>query len=156
MKSVTFSDIVRVPEQPRALSALRAGSGLAALMLTLALGAAALVVAFHLLDPTAPLGYIVLPVLAGALLPLAGALPGRLEVTTRFRACHLVGTLDDALGKLGYEPATRAPGSLRYRARTSPWPAWRKREIAVTVHAHALELTGPVPALRALRQQMAR
>src|SRR5438067_12247674 len=76
------------------------------------------------------------------------ALPGRLDVTTRFQACHLVGTLDDALAKLGYAPAVRAPGSLRYRPHSRPrllsWPDVRPSDIAVTVHAHALEVTGPV------------
>lgn len=156
MQSVTFSEIVRVAEQPRVLSTLRAGPGLAALVLTLVLGLPALVLVFHLMDPGAPLAFIVLPVLAGALVPLMAALPGRLEVTTRFYACHLVGTLDDALAQLGYEPATRAPGTLRYRARTVPWSVRHRSDIAVTVRDHALELTGPVPALRALRQQMAR
>jgi hypothetical protein len=66
---------------------------------------------------------------------------------TRFEACHLVCTLDDALGRLGYAPAERAPGAVRYRTRGG-------KEIAVTVRAHALEVTGPVPALRALRRQM--
>jgi hypothetical protein len=37
---------------------------------------------------------------------------------------------------------------MRYRTRGG-------REIAVNVRAHALEVTGPVPALRALRRQMA-
>jgi hypothetical protein len=85
--------------------------------------------------------------------------PGRLDVTTRFQACHLVGTLDDALGKLGYAPAARAPGSLRYHtctpARLLAWPAARPADIAVTVHAHALEVTGPMAALQALRTQLA-
>ena len=86
--------------------------------------------------------------------------PGRMDVTTRFQACHLVGTLDDALSKLGYAPAARAPGSLRYRT-CSPagllaWRASRPADIAVTVRAHALEVTGPVAALNALRVHLAR
>jgi hypothetical protein len=52
------------------------------------------------------------------------------------------------VGRLGYAPAERAPGAVRYRTRGG-------KEIAVTVRAHALEVTGPVPALRALRRQMA-
>jgi hypothetical protein len=154
MKSVTFSDILRVPERPRYLFPLPALRRLTVFALSLALGLPALVVAFHLLDPTAPLGYIVIPVLAGGLLPLAHILPGRLEVTTRFRACHLVGTLDEALGQLGYVASVRAPGSLRYQTRAKHWQPWRSKEIAVTVHDHALELTGPVPALRAQRRRM--
>lgn len=150
MKSVTFSDIVRVPEQARrTASPLGSPQRLAWLTLTLALGLPALMYAFRQLDPGAPLAYIVLPILAGGLLPMLHMAPGRLEVTTRFEACHLVCTLDDALGRLGYAPAERIPGAVRYRTRGG-------KEIAVTVRAHALEVTGPVPALRALRQQMAR
>jgi hypothetical protein len=91
----------------------------------------------------------------------ANGLPGRLDVTTRFQACHLIGTLDDALSKLGYTPEARAPGSLRYRtssrsrSRLLAWRAPRPAEIAVTVRAHALEVTGPVTALLALRRHLA-
>ena len=147
MKSVTFSDIERVPEQARRPSPLRSPQRVTLLVLTLALGLPALMFIFRQIDPGAPLAYIVVPVLAGGLLPMMSMMPGRFEVTTRFDACHLVVTLDDALGRLGYAPAERAPGAVRYRARGG-------KEIAVTVRAHALEVTGPVSALRALRRQM--
>jgi hypothetical protein len=149
MKSVTFSDIERVPEQARRPSPLGSPQRVTLLVLTLALGLPALIFIFQQVDPGAPLAYIVVPVLAGGLLPMMSMMPGRFEVTTRFDACHLVVTLDDALGRLGYAPAERAPGAVRYRARGG-------KEIAVTVRAHALEVTGPVPALRALRRQMDR
>jgi len=149
MKSVTFSDIERVPEQARRPSPLGSPQRVTLLVLTLALGLPALIFIFQQVDPGAPLAYIVVPVLAGGLLPMMSMMPGRFEVITRFDACHLVVTLDDALGRLGYAPAERVPGALRYRARGG-------KEIAVTVRAHALEVTGPVPALRALRRQMDR
>jgi hypothetical protein len=149
MKSVTFSDIERVPEQARSPSPLGSPQRVTLLVLTLALGLPALMFVFQQVDPGAPLAYIVVPVLAGGLLPMMSMMPGRFQVTTRFDACHLVVTLDDARGRLGYVPAERVPGAVRYRARGG-------KEIAVTVRAHALEVTGPVPALRALRRQMDR
>jgi hypothetical protein len=150
MKSVTFSDIERAPEQARSPASLVSPQRTAWLALTLALGLPMLMVSFHMFDPGAPLAYIVLPILAGGLLPMAAhVMTGRFEVTTRFDACHLVVTMDEALGRLGYAPAERHPGAVRYRARGG-------KEIAVTVRAHALEVTGPVRALRALREQMAR
>lgn len=151
MKSVTFSDIERVPEQMRR-SPFSLGSPPPVMWLAamLALGLPAVMLACHMIDPAAPLAYIVLPVMAGGLMPMAAQMAtGRLEVTTRFDACHLVVTLDEALGRLGYAPAERLPGAVRYRARGG-------KEIAVTVREHALEVTGPVRALRALRQQMVR
>jgi hypothetical protein len=156
MKSVMFSDIERARHQARFPSPLLSARGLTTLATTFALGLPALMIAFHLLDPAAPLGYIVVPVLLGGLLPLARVLPGHLQVTTRFDACHLVGTIDDALDKLGYTQDDRAPGVVHYRARAERWPQWQHKEIAVTVRAHALEVTGPVTALRALRRQMDR
>jgi hypothetical protein len=156
MKSVMFSDIERARRQARFPSPLLSACGLTPLATTLALGLPALMIAFHLLDPATPLGYIVVPVLLGGLLPLARVLPGHLQVTTRFDACHLVGTIDDALDKLGYTQDGRAPGLLHYRARAERWPQWQHKDIAVTVRAHALEVTGPVTALRALRRQMDR
>lgn len=155
MKSVTFSEIERARYQARRPPPLLSRPGMATLGLTLVLGLPALMLVFHLLDPTAPLAYIVVPVLLGGLLPTIQALPGRLEIATRFDACHLVGTLDDTLGKLGYVQAERTTGSLRYRARAARWPQWQNKEIVVAVRSHALEVTGPVAALRALRRQMA-
>ncbi|WP_036170324.1 hypothetical protein [Massilia sp. 9096] len=154
MKSVTFSDIE--PVQARAHRLPRRGlmRRLATLALLLAIGLPALMIAFHLLDPTAPLGYIVVPVLLGGLLPITQVLPGRFEVKTRFDACHMVVTLDETLGRLGYQQAERGPGSVRYRARGGRWPSWLHKEIDVTVKPHALEVVGPMPALRALRLQM--
>jgi hypothetical protein len=155
MKSVTFSDIEHVQGRLPSLPSLRSIPRLAILALLLAVGLPALMMLFHLLDPGAPLAYIVVPVLLGGLLPATQVLPGRFEVTTRFDACHMVLTLDEALGKLGYDQAGRAPGSVRYRARGARWPRWLDKDITVNVRAHALEVTGPVPALRELRRQIA-
>jgi hypothetical protein len=81
-------------------------------------------------------------------------LPGRFEVTTRFSACHLVGTLDDAMDRLGYSLDERSPGTVRYCMRAVPWPAWKGGDITVTVRDHMLEVTGPMRTLRALRGQL--
>jgi len=154
MKSVTFSDIQHARDRACFLPSLWSMRGRTVAAMTLALGLPALMMAFHLLDPDAPLGYIVVPVLLGGLLPMMHVLPGRLQVKTRFAAFHLVGTLDDALDKLGYTQTGRAPGTVHYRARAERWPQWQHKEITVTVRDHALEVTGPIAALRELRQQM--
>jgi len=156
MKSVMFSDIVRVPDRPRSPFAPSFARRLAAFSLAFALGLPALVMAMHLMDPTAPLAFIVVPVMVGSLLPLAGTLPARLDVTTRFHARHLLGTLDEALGKLGYTATLRTPRSLHYCARVPHWRAWRTKDITVTVHDHIIELSGPISVLRTLRRQMLR
>jgi hypothetical protein len=155
MKSVTFSEIERVRQGPHHPVPTDPAQRLVLLVLSMVLGLPALVVAFHLIDPTAPLGYIVVPVLMGALLPTAArTLPGRLEVTTRFSACHLVGTLDDAMERLGYAPTDRSPGTVRYRMRAARWPMSRGADITVTVRDHLLEVTGPVRTLHALRRHL--
>lgn len=155
MKSVRFSDIERIRngrQYPPATFSPR----VLALALTLTLALPLMVLILHLATPATPLAYIVLPVLAGGLLPLARVLPGRLEVSTRFEACHLVGALDKEMNKLGYVPAERGPGTVRYRQRSGAprWPRRCARDIAVIVYEHALELTGPMPALRTLRRRM--
>jgi hypothetical protein len=155
MKSVTFSEIERVRKGPHRPTSIDPAQRRVFLLLSMVLGLPALVLAFHLVDPTAPLGYIVVPVLLGGLLPaIARTLPGRFEVTTRFSACHLVGTLDDAMEQLGYAPVERGPGSVRYRMRAARWPAWRNADIMVTVRDHMLEVAGPVRTLHALRSQL--
>jgi hypothetical protein len=94
-------------------------------------------------------------VLLGGLLPtVARTLPGRFEVTTRFSACHLVGTLDDAMDRLGYTLDERGPGTVRYCMRAARWPARKDGDITVTVRDHLLEVTGPMRTLRALRSQL--
>jgi hypothetical protein len=155
MKSVTFSEIERVRKGSHRPSPAVPVQRATLLLLSMVLGLPALVLAFHLIDPTAPLGYIVVPVLLGGLLPaVARTLPGRFEVTTRFSACHLVGTLDDAMERLGYAADERSPGTVRYRMRTARWPTWRGADITVTVRDHMLEVTGPMRTLRALRGQL--
>jgi hypothetical protein len=155
MKSVTFSEIERVRKGSHRPSPAVPVQRATLLLLSMVLGLPALVLAFHLIDPTAPLGYIIVPVLLGGLLPaVARTLPGRFEVTTRFSACHLVGTLDDAMDRLGYAPDERGPGTVRYRMRAARWPAWQGADITVTVRDHMLEVTGPVRTLRALRGQL--
>jgi hypothetical protein len=139
MKSVTFSEIERVRKGPHRLGAVDPAQRLAPLLLSMVLGLPALVIAFHIVDPTAPLGYIVVPVLLGGLLPTAArALPGRFEVTTRFSACHLVGTLDDAMERLGYARSECGPGTVRYRMPSARWPARQGGDITVTVRDHML------------------
>lgn len=152
MKSVMFSEVV--PAQ-RSAGLLRTLSPLAAYGLTVAVGMPLLVLAMHLLDPSAPLAYIVLPVLAGLALPLCASAPGRLEVNTRFEACHMAGTLDTTLAALGYSRAAAAPGLLRY-VKTGR-PSWRNRaqNVNIRVQAHTLEVIGPVPVLRALQKALA-
>lgn len=156
MKSVTFSDIERVRKGAYRSVPIVSMQRLRLLTLCMTVGLPALVVAFHLIDPTAPIGYIVLPVLLGGLLPTAARnFTGRFEVTTRFSACHLVGTLDGAMYRLGYAPTERNPGSVRYRAHATPWPQWQGAgDITVTVRDHLLEVTGPMRTLRALRRQL--
>jgi hypothetical protein len=153
MKSVTFSEVIRVRDaSPLSTATTRQ---LMLFGLTVAIGLPGLMVGFHLLDPAAPLGYIVGPVMAGGLLPVLAAAPGQFVVQTRFHARHLVGTLDDTLGALGYVPVQRGAGAVRYRAQRTGLRAWQRAEVSVTVRDHALDIMGPFDTLRALQRQLA-
>ncbi|MEN3277331.1 MAG: hypothetical protein V7631_3121 [Massilia sp.] len=148
MKSVTFSEIVHAQ---RGTGPLRGISPLVAYGLTVAIGMPLLVLTLRVLDPEAPLAAIVLPLLAGLALPLWAGTPGRLDVSTRFDAIHMRHTLAAALAELGYVEATSQPGQLRYVRHTgNPWRAWT-HAVHVRIHAHALEVVGPIPTLRALQ-----
>ena len=152
MKSVMFSEVMRSNQGGGWLRGL---SPLTAYGLTVAVGMPLLVLALHLFDPSAPLALIVLPVLAGLALPLSASVPGRLDVNTRFDASHMSMTLDSTLASLGYARCEAAPGLLRYVKTTRP--SWRTRAqtVNVKVHAHALEVIGPVPVLRSLHKALA-
>ena len=156
MKSVTFSEVVRADERARLLNPVRPSRQLALFGVTLASGLSLLMLVLHLVKPDTPLAYIVLPALAGGLVPVFAAVPGRFEVSTRFDARHMVGTLDETLASLGFAPAAQAPGAVRYRSREALWRGWRSTEVTVTVRAHALEVVGPIDTLRVLQQRLAR
>jgi hypothetical protein len=153
MKSVTLSEVVRDGSRPLYSAAALRQAMLFGLVLSL--GLAALIVAFRLLDPGAPLGLIAGPVLLGGLLPVLTANGGRLEVQTRFDACHLVGTLDGALDSLGYVPAERGAGAVRYRPSGFGLLAWNRPEISVTVRDHGLDIVGPFDTLCMLQRRLA-
>lgn len=153
MKNVTLSAVVRDHARRQLLCPIRSMRQLRAYAITLALGLPVIAFLTQLLDPTAPLGYIVVPVLAGGLLPAFALLPGRFEIGTRFHACHLAGTLDETLCQLGYTKAEGDGAGARYRTRR--WPGGRDADIAVTFHPHAADITGPLGTLRALQRQLA-
>jgi hypothetical protein len=155
MKSVSMSEVVRVHDRARLLFPIQSWRQFSAFAATLALGLPAIMFTVHLLDPAAPLAYIVIPVLLGGLLPVFAVLPGRFEVRTRFDAQHLVGTLDHTLGTLGYAQAGAEAGALRYRARKPGWFSRRERDIAVTLRDRQIEIVGPIATLRMLQRRMA-
>ena len=101
-----------------------------------------------------PLAYIVIPALAGGLLPVFATRPGRFEVNTRFDAQHLIGTLDTTLEALGYTLAGRDANTVRYRARTPGWLGGRRQEIAITLRDRGVEILGPMASLRSLQWHM--
>ena len=144
MKSVMFSEIVHAHSGAGGTRALRGLPPLVAYGITVAIGMPLMVLALRAMDPGAPLAVIVLPMLAGLALPLWAGTPGRLDICTRFDAAHMRHTLTETLAALGYAEASAAPGQLRYRSRAG-------KAITIRIHAHALEIIGPIPLLRTLR-----
>jgi hypothetical protein len=154
MKSVTCSHVMPVRDGACVLHAGASWRQMVLLGVTLMLGVSGIILTFRLLDPAAPLGYIVLPVLAGSLAPVIAGFPGRFEVRSRFDARHLVGTLDTTLDALGYAQLDRLPDGVRYRPRQPKWHALGADQIEVTVRDHGLDIVGPFATLRALKQRM--
>jgi hypothetical protein len=154
MKSVTMSEVVRAPDRARLLLPTQSTAELIILGVVLASGLIAIMYAVHLLDPEAPLAYIVIPALVGGLLPVFATMPGRFEVCTRFDAQHLVGTIDMTLEALGYTHAGTDAGTVRYRTRTPGWLAARRQEVAVTLRDRRIEIVGPMATLRRLQRHM--
>lgn len=154
MKSVSLSPVVPVQALPRLPHARPSWRPRAALALAVASGLALIAALMMHLDPAAPAAWIVIPVLLGGTLPLLAALPGRFDVHTRFDAAHFVHTLDRTLGEMRYAPeASTDPRTRSYRRR-SRLPHWNDGTIALTVHAHAITVTGPLPTLRQLQQRL--
>jgi hypothetical protein len=154
MKSVTFSEIVRIHERPFFLRRPATWRRLLPWALTMLVGLPLLMLALHALDPDTPLPFIVLPALAGGLVPIAMMGPGRFEMRTRFDAHHMIDTLDEALVSLGYRRTGSDPDRISY-FRPQPWLRGREGEIEVAVHPHTLQVVGPVGSLRLLQQRIA-
>lgn len=154
MKNVTLSTVVRNHRRRQLLCPIRSWRQLGAYAITLAAGLPVIALLAHLVDPTAPLAYIVAPVLAGGLLPAFALLPGRFEVNTRFHAHHLVDTLDASLASLGYVKTVDDATGLRYRPRRRHWMGGAAADVAVTLHPHAFDIAGPLVTLRALQRQL--
>lgn len=155
MKNVTLTAVVRRHARRQFLCPIRSWRQLGRYAITLALGLPLIAALARLLDPTAPWPYIVAPVLAGGLLPAFALLPGRFEVNTRFHACHLIGTLDQALAALGYVKTLDDGASLRYRPRRRRSLQCATADIDVTLHPHAADIAGPLGTLRTLHRQLA-
>lgn len=155
MKSVTVSEIERIHERPGFLRRVGTWRQCLPWALTMLAGLPVLVLALWLIDPSTPLSYIVLPALAGALLPMCMLGPGRFEMRTRFDAHYMISTLDEALAALGYRRAEAANDSIRYW-RPRPWLRAQEGAITVAVRPHALEVIGPVGSLRLLQHRIAR
>ena len=154
MKSVTFSEIVRVRKRVSFLRQIDTWRQSLPWALTLLGGLPLLILALHLIDPDAPLPYIVLPALVGGLLPVCMLGPGRFEMRTRFDAHYMINTLDEALGALGYRRFAADSTSIRY-FRPRPWLSAREGAINVAVREHMLEIIGPVGSLRLLQHRIA-
>lgn len=154
MKSVSLSQVVRSHDSFRFLCPIQSWSQLTSFALTLAVGLTCIAMLFMALDPTAPLAYIVIPVLLGGLAPVFAALPARFEVFTRFHAHHFVKTLDETILSMGYTPTESPAERTRcYRPQTGLF-RWKEHAIAVTINEHAITVGGPVFALRLLQQKL--
>jgi hypothetical protein len=158
MLAYTVSEIVR--SRGRSRFPIQSWRQLRRLALTLALGLPAIMLAFHFLDPAAPLAYIVAPVLAGGLLPLLMMPPGQFEVASRAAGTEaLAGALEHAFAGMGFEKKPDHHGALRYGARKQGWLGWHalgwhNGEVELTLRGHAIDVSGPVAILHALRQHM--
>jgi len=155
MKSVTFSEIVRVRERPGFLRRVDTWRQSLPWALTLLAGLPVLVLVLHLIDPGTPLPYLVLPALVGGMLPVFMLGPGRFEMRTRFDAHYMITTLDDTLGALGYRRTATDSTNIRY-FRPRPWLRGQEGAINVAVREHVLEIVGPVGSLRLLQHRIAR
>jgi len=153
MQSVIFSEIVRVRERPSFLRRAATWRQLFPWALTLALGLPLLMLALHAIAPETPLHFIVLPALAGGLMPVAMMSPGRFEMRTRVNAEHMLDALDNALVSLGYHRTAADPERISY-FRPQPWLSGREGAIEVAVKPHTLQVVGPVGSLRLLQQRI--
>lgn len=156
MKNVTLSQVTRAHAPYRFLCPIRSRRQLVAFGIFLLFGLPVIALLLKLLDPSAPLAYILVPALVGGSLPMFAVLPARLSMVTRFHAGHLIHTLDETIQSLGYARSETTAAGARYHTMQPRWLAWKENDIAVTVRDHSIEISGPVCAMRALQEKLAR
>ncbi len=155
MKSVSLSQVVRSNESYRALGPVQSWRETLSLALTLAVGLTLIAALFIAYDPSAPVGYILVPVLLGGMVPVFAALPAKFEVFTRFHAHHFIKTLDETILAMGYTPAESQAECTRIYCRKPTLFHMQGNAIAITVHEHAILIGGPFATLRMLQQKLA-
>lgn len=154
MKSVSMSHVVRSHDSYRYLCPIQSWSQFVSLALTLTLGLALIAMVFAALDPTAPIAYVVVPVLLGGMAPLFAVLPARFEVSTRFHAHYFLKTLDETIMSMGYAPTESEVGRVRCYSRRTGLFHWKESAIAVTVSEHAITVGGPIAVMRQLQHRL--
>ena len=156
MKNISLSPVTRVHAPYRFLCPIRSRRQLVAFALFLVFGLPFITVLLKLYDPGAPLAYILIPALVGGCIPVFALMPARLSVATRFHAGHLAHTLDASILALGYARSESFTTGARYQPAQRGWLGWQEDDIAVTVLEHTIEISGPVFAMRALQEKLAR
>lgn len=154
MKSVSLSQVVRSHDSYRFFCPIQSWGQFLSLALTLTVGLACIALLFMAIDPTAPVAYIVVPVLLGGLAPVFAALPGQFQVVTRFHAQYFLKTLDETILSMGYVPAESPADRTRRYSRATGLFQWKENAIAVTVTEHAITIGGPIFTLRMLQQKL--
>ena len=154
MKSVSLTQVVRSHDSYRYLCPIQSWGQFLSLALTLTIGLGFIAMLFMAFDPTAPVAYVVVPVLLGGMAPVFAALPARFEVFTRFQAQHFLKTLDQAIRSMGYQPAASNAGRTRHYSRQAGLFRWKENAIAVTVTEHTITVGGPIFAMRMLQHKL--
>jgi hypothetical protein len=151
MKSVSLSQVVRSQQADQPLQSWREVVGLG---MTLSFGLVLIAVVLMAADPGAPAAWIVIPVLLGGSLPLLAAAPGQFDVYTRFDAAHFLNNLDASLRDMGYVATDAADARRRSYRRPTSLLRWQARQLTLSIHQHAITISGPLPALRQLQHRL--
>jgi hypothetical protein len=154
MKSVSLSQVVRSHDSFRFFYPLQSWSQFLSLAVTLSAGLACIALLFMAIDPTAPVAYVIVPVLLGGLAPVFAALPGQFEVLTRFHAHYFLKTLDQTIVAMGYSADGPTAGRTRHYIRSKGLFNWKENAIAVTLTEHAITVDGPIFTLRMLQRKL--
>ena len=154
MKSVSLSQVVRSHNGFRFFCPLQSWRQFLSLAVTLSVGLTCIALLFMAIDPTAPMAYIIVPILLGGLAPVFAALPGQFEVATRFHAQYFLKTLDQTIVSMGYSAQLPATGRTHRYSRSTSLFNWKEHAIVVTVSEHAITIDGPIFTLRMLQQKL--
>jgi hypothetical protein len=111
-------------------------------------------ISIYLLDSSALFPVLSAAAIGGAYFGFYPVLPACMVLNTKHAAIHHVKVLNEIILSIGYAVSMSTDTCYRYQNKLPPWLSWKEQDLEFLVHAHAIEIKGPIGSLRSLEKKM--